>query len=282
MLIFRSPFKPFALIGLGVSLYFTLQAGQVSAQVIQISADSLELLIARRADSLLQARQKTSAASPPPAFQYSFSIQGAFNEGNVSRQLFEFLTHLSYTKGIVELETNPSFTYGEQNGQLAERDYYGDLNLSLFHERRLYGFAIGIFERSNLRAIRERYYGGGGLGFYFVRNDKVKVSLTNALIYEFTRFVEEGSVEVYRNSTRLKGRYLFFGGKMILSHLLFLQPALNEKENVRWSGLGALSFPIGKMLAFRASIENTYESIVEAGRQKNDLVWSVGLTFGNR
>jgi hypothetical protein len=218
----------------------------------------------------------------PDSLSYRFMGEGNFSRGNVNRSLMSLRAEILLQGPVMELVSNPRFTYGEQNNLLAERDLYADLFVDVLKKKKLYGFALAIIERSNLRRIDCRQLAGAGVGLHLVRNPRHTLSLTNAIIHEFTNFRERPSLSIQRNSTRLKGRHVFYADKVRLHHLTFLQPALSDLSNLRWSTLISLELPLTRWIALRASFENSYEQVVELTRKRYDTRVTFGFAVGNR
>ncbi len=216
------------------------------------------------------------------SLHYRLAGDGSFSRGNVNRSLAVLRAEVTYDGPVVSLATHPRFTYGEQNGMLAERDLYVDLFVDLYKKRKVYTFGLGTLETSNLRGIRLRQLAGAGVGWRLVETGRNQVSLTNAVIYESTNFRERATLSTLRNSTRLKGRHSFLADKVRLTHLTFLQPSLYDFSNLRWSTIISLEMPLSKWATFRTSFENTFESVVEATRKRNDSRLTVGFSVGNK
>jgi hypothetical protein len=260
------------------------------AQVIP--SDSLQKI---QIDSLIRANQKlqksldsiirahTRLPAPArPAFLYRITTDATLSSGNVNRELVVLASSWSYTKEIFSLEMNPRYAYGKQNGNIAERDFFSDFNFDVFNHRVVYGFGLGILEISNLRAIDLRLLGGLGIGFHILRKPNANFSITNALIYESTNFRNNQDILTFRNSVRFKGKYSLFHNRLKISHLAFIQPSIQDIENVRWSANLGIEIPLHRLLSLRTAFTNSYESIVAENRKRNDFAWTIGLAFGNK
>ncbi|MDQ4139868.1 MAG: DUF481 domain-containing protein, partial [Bacteroidota bacterium] len=103
-----------------------------------------------------------------------------------------------------------------------------------------------------------------------------------AVIYESTNFQERPTITTVRNSTRLKGRHSFLNDRFRITHITFYQPALNDLKNVRWNTLISLELPINRWITMRGSFENSYESVVEVTRKRNDTRFTFGVSIGNK
>lgn len=223
-----------------------------------------------------------SKAAIVDSLSYRFIGDGNFTRGNVDRSLLVLRAEITLQGPAVNISTNPRFTYGKQNRLLAERDTYVDLIVDVFKKRKVYVFGLGTIERSNLRGIDWRRLAGAGVGFRLLQKEHHDLSLTNAVIYESTDFEERPTVTIVRNSTRLKGRHSFLDDRMRLTHITFVQPALNDFSNLRWNTIISLELPLNRWISIRGSFENSYESVVEATRKNNDSRITFGIAVGNK
>jgi hypothetical protein len=255
--------------------YSSTFAQQPKTDSLRQQADSVTLA---RADSL----PKRSPFFSWDSLHYRFIGDGNFARGNVNRSLMVLRAEVIYNGPVVSLATNPRFSYGKQNGVLAERDTYVDLFIDIYKNRRVYGFGLGTVERSNLRKIDLRQLAGGGVGLRLVRTDHNLLVLTDAFIYESTDFVERPTVAILRNSLRLKGKHSFFSDKVRFTHITFWQPSLSDISNIRWNTVLSLELPLSSWVTIRSSFENSFESVVEATRKQNDSRLTIGISIGNK
>lgn len=206
-------------------------------------------------------------------------VQGQFNRGNITRNLFSANASLSWEKSIVELTTSSLYQYGELNGQVNEREFNVILDGHLFHQKRFYLFVLGGPEISRLRGIKIREYGVGGPGWNIIRKENHKVSVSNGLMYEHTEFVTGDTVTIIRNSFRLKGKHSFLKGKLGLKYLLLHQAGLSKNINNRMSINTSLDLGITKILSASFGYSYIYESVVAEGRKNADQQFLVGLAI---
>lgn len=245
-----------------------------SVKVKLVPADSVAVT---NADSLHR-----SSAVLIDTIRYRLIGDGNFTRGNVNRSLMVLRAELLFSGPLISISTNPRFTYGKQNGILAERDSYADLFFDVFKKRRTYVFGLGVLETSNLRRIDLRQMAGAGIGFRVVRGNMNNLTLTNAILYESTNFAEIATVTTARNSFRVKGKHAVLQDKIRFNHITFIQPALNDLSNLRWNTILSVELPINKWVTLRTSFENSYESVVEATRKKNDSRITFGVSVGNK
>ncbi|WAC13715.1 DUF481 domain-containing protein [Dyadobacter pollutisoli] len=254
----------------------------VSAASAQTLADTLKTV---PADSVISAKPDTVPVPPKvliDTVKYRFIGDGNFTRGNVNRSLMVLRAEVTFSGPVINIATNPRFTYGKQNGVLAERDSYLDLFVDVFKKRKTYVFGLGVLETSNLRRIDLRQMAGAGIGYRVVKTKNNDLSLTNAILYESTNFREIATVSTIRNSFRIKGKHAVMQDKIRFNHLTFIQPALNDISNLRWNTILSIELPLNKWITLRTSFENSYESVVESTRKRNDSRVTFGISVGNK
>ncbi|MCS7078196.1 MAG: DUF481 domain-containing protein [Bacteroidia bacterium] len=247
--------------------------------------DSLANLKAKRiVDSTLKAIEESKKKSTPiprsQKFNLKITADGTINDGNVQRQIFISRLNTSLSEGIFWFSMNPVFTYGETNKRVQEREFFTDISSTIFYQKRVYGLGFGVIEKSNLRAIEIRDLIGAGVGIRFIKdNPNAELSTSVAVIYEKTNFIDKEDIQTMRLSVRLRGNYNVFKNRLKLSHLSFFQPSLTDRKNLRWNGIATVEIPFSKRINIRASIENSYESIVAPNRKNNDFRTTFGISF---
>ena len=211
-------------------------------------------------------------------FHARFSADGTASTGNIERVLLQVNTAFDWKPSrFLKLSSSPSYVYGQQNKLLNEREFFGDFRATFAHQKRFYGLAFASWERSNLRQIINRWIQAAGVGFKIIQKPKTYVAITNVLLHESTDFMERGDVDLFRNSTRFSGEFAL-NNRLALASVLYLQPAITQKNNFRWSATLSLSYRLNKSISLRTKVENSYESLVVTGRQNNDFRWTMGLT----
>lgn len=230
-------------------------------------------------DSSRVKTDSSAAKSPTHTFRYRFTADGTITSGNINRTLLQLTGAADYElSNYFKLSTNPSFVYGQQNGVLAEREWFGDFRTTFRYEKRLYYLAFGSYERSNLRQINHRWTIAGGVGYKLLDRNVAYLSITNVILNEYTDFVELNDISIYRNSTRLFGEYKIDRDRLTITHTAFYQPAFGQR-NIRWNASLSLQMKLTSVVSVRSTLANAYESLVVPGRKNNDLRFTVGLVY---
>jgi hypothetical protein len=148
---------------------------------------------------------------------------------------------------------------------------------------------LGFVSTNFRREIDIRYLFGGGLSFQIL-NDKtnwIKISLsteyerTNYNKTNFTRPEYNGNstINTWRGTIWLNGKYHLFKKKLILNHESYFQPSFQDYKNYRWQADISAELPIWKYLNFKISYLHTSESLVIENQKQEDKFLSFGFTL---
>lgn len=225
-------------------------------------------------------------------FQARLSLSGIFQGGNVQTVIFRANSDLSYSlwdKWV--FKTQNSFVYQEFGKQKADEDILS-LNFLYFNpKKRIYPLLLGFASTNFRRQIGIRTLFGGGVTFQLLKNDGnwLKVALSSE--YEQTEFNNDTfnriayngtqSIDTFRGTIWIKGKYHLFKRKLIVGHESYYQPSLERGDNYRWRADIGLEIPLTKYLNFRTNFLHTFESIVIEGQRQEDTLLTFGLTVKN-
>ncbi|MDP5094041.1 MAG: DUF481 domain-containing protein, partial [Polaribacter sp.] len=185
--------------------------------------------------------------------------------------------------------TSNSYVYQEFGKVKADEDILS-LNFLYFNtDKKIYPFLLGFVSTNFRREIDVRYLFGGGLSFQ-IFNDKtnwIKMSLsteyeqTNFNKTNFTRPEYNGNstINTWRGTIWLNGKYHLFKKKLILNHESYFQPSFQDYKNYRWQADISAELPIWKYLNFKISYLHTSESLVIENQKQEDQFVSFGFTL---
>ncbi|WP_115461400.1 DUF481 domain-containing protein [Winogradskyella aurantiaca] len=220
----------------------------------------------------------------------SLSLTGLWQGGNVQTLIFraraDFSTELW---GKTVFKTQNSYIYQEFGKEKADEDILS-LNFLYFNpKRKIYPLALGFVSSNFRRQIDVRYIVGGGASFevYKKKQNFLKFSLTSE--FEFTNYKSaefnyeqyngDRTIDTWRATIWINGKYYFFKKAMILAHEMYFQPSVLDRNNFRWSADLSLNFPIWKYLSFKINYLHTSERIVIAGQKQDDQFLTLGFTL---
>ena len=217
------------------------------------------------------------------------SLTGFWQAGNVQTVIFRAKSDFSFRpwKEWIFKTTN-SYVYQEFGREKADEDILSLNFLYLHPERKIYPFLLGFMSTNFRREIDLRYLLGAGATFQLLDKDKNWLKLSVSSEYEHTEFsraqfnrVEfngNKSINTFRGTVWLSGRYYLFKNKMILNHESFFQPSLEQQHNFRWQADLGIEFPIWKYVNFKINYLHTFESLVIVNQKREDQFLTFGFT----
>ncbi|MVN77135.1 DUF481 domain-containing protein [Hymenobacter sp. HMF4947] len=211
--------------------------------------------------------------------RYTATLTGIYTTGTVERSYFTTSQTGNFKLSTHWLlPTSFSYSYGKQDGLLRERELQGLLTPTYQNGRVKY-YLLANAERSNLRAIAQRFVTGAGAGYQlYIDTLRNEIGLSQFVLYEHTEYLEGLRREVPRSSTRLKLRYT--AGPVVLSGLLYYQPSLQDFANdYRLNLTSGVNFNLSRHLALTAAYAYSYESIAVEGRAPGNSNLTIGFTY---
>ncbi|WP_460219453.1 DUF481 domain-containing protein [Psychroserpens sp. MEBiC05023] len=220
----------------------------------------------------------------------NLSITGFWQSGNVETLIFRAKSDVSYKpwrKWV--FKTKNSYVYQEFGKEKADEDILS-LNFLYFNpERQFYPFVLGFVSTNFRREIDIRSLFGAGVTYQLLnkKDHWLKFSLsceyeqTNFDETNFNRSVYDGnrSINTFRGTLWVNGKYKLFKNKLILSHESYVQPSLEKSDNYRWQADLGIELPVWKFLNFKVNYLHTYESIVIENQEQQDQFLTFGLTL---
>ncbi|MBT8282694.1 MAG: DUF481 domain-containing protein [Muriicola sp.] len=220
----------------------------------------------------------------------NLSLTGFWQGGNVETLIFRAKSDFSFIpfRNYVFKTTN-SYVYQEFGKEKADEDFLSLNFLYLNPDRKIYPLILGFASTNFRRKIDLRYLVGGGVTFKVLdkKNHWLKFSISTE--YERTQFSEanfnridfngDPTVNTWRGTIWVYGKYELIKGKLVLSHESFYQPSLLQSDNYRWRSDIGLQLPLWKFLDFKISYLNTYESLVIENQKQEDRILSFGFTL---
>ena len=218
------------------------------------------------------------------------SLTGFWQGGNVETLIFRANSNFSFKlhESLV-FKTQNSYVFQEFGGDKADEDFLSLNFLYINPDRKFYPLFLGFVSTNFRREIDVRYLFGGGFSYQIFKKKKdwLKMSLTSE--YEQTNFKSANfnlteynvskSINTFRSTIWVNGKYHLFKNKMILNHEVYFQPSLEESNNFRWRADIGLEFPVWKFLNFKINYLRTYEGIVILGQEQEDEFLTFGLTL---
>ncbi len=222
----------------------------------------------------------------------NLSLTGFWQSGNVETLIFRAKSDFSFKpwKKWV-FKTKNSYVYQEFGKEKADEDILS-LNFLYFNpKRRIYPQILGFVSTNFRREIDLRQLYGVGVTYQIMNHKKHWLKLSLSSEYEQTDFAKTDfnrsdyngstSIDTFRATVWVNGKYYLFKDKVILSHESYFQPSLEQSDNFRWQTDFNIELPIWKFLNFKINYLHTFESIVIAGQEREDTFLTFGFTIKN-
>ncbi len=230
-----------------------------------------------------------NSAADSLKFKADLSLTGFWQAGNVQTVIFRAKSEVTYKPWEKwELKTRNSYVYQEFGKVKADEDILSLNFLSYNPQARVYPLALTFVSTNFRREIDLRYLVGTGSAFRVFNSDKTTLTFSLTGEYEKTNFRNtrfnrseyngNRSINTFRGTIWIYGRYKIFQGKVILTHESFYQQSLEEGNNYRWQTDLGLELPVTKFLNFKVNFLETYESIVVANQLRGDEFLTFGFT----
>ncbi|MGI4737586.1 MAG: DUF481 domain-containing protein [Janthinobacterium lividum] len=255
----------------------TCGAGRAQAQTTESSATPAVTPTASAAGGLPSSEFETYTVRS--GVRYTATLTGIYSTGTVERVYLT--TSQAGNFKLSEhwlLPTALTFSYGQQDGLLRERELVG-LVTPTYQRGRVKYYLLGDAEQSNLRAIARRLVVGVGAGYQLYTDTlRNEISVSQFFLYENTDYVAGLRREVPRSSTRLKLR----GGKgpVVLTALFYYQPSLQDyAHDYRINLTTGLTLTLTQHLGLTAAYSYSYESIAVEGSAPGNGNLTVGFTY---
>jgi len=220
----------------------------------------------------------------------NLAITGFLQGGNVETVIFRTSSEVSFKpwKNWV-FKTRNSYVYQEFGKEKADEDILSLNFLYINPERKFYPLFLGFLSTNFRREIDLRFIYGAGVTYQAWRkkDNWLKFSIsseyerTNFSKLDFNRNNYDGfqTISTLRGTFWVNGKYHLFKKKVILNHINYFQPSLEESDNFRWQSDIGLELPVWDFLNFKINYLHTFESIVVEGQQREDRFLTFGITL---
>jgi len=220
----------------------------------------------------------------------SLSVTGFYQGGNVDTFIFRAKTDFGFTPWKKWAYKNQnSYIYQEFGKEKADEDILSLNFLYLNPERKIYPFVLGFVSTNFRREIDLRYLFGAGATFQLIskENHWLKVSLSseyenthfNLTNFNYTKYNGQETLETWRGTIWVNGRYNVFKKKLVFTHEIYYQPSLEDGNNYRWQADIGLELPVWKFLSFKVNFRRTFENIVIVNQDREDRFLTLGFTL---
>ena len=222
--------------------------------------------------------------------QLRAGISGAWQQGNV--ELFTLRSRLELvsngTKSLV-FKTQNNSLYQSFGSNKADNDISSRNYLYYQPQARMYPFAMVYLQTNYRRQISNRWFGGAGGTWQFVRSAKSNLKLSGSIVYEETRFKRpeyneaayngNSQIALWRATAYLAGWHQLFEKRLRIYYSAYWQPGISQIHNFRSQIDAGFELPLWKGLNATVVYSFTHEEVVPVLVKQNDRILTFGLGY---
>lgn len=239
--------------------------------------------------SALMYSQNTKSKDTTLTFKYLISSDWTFTFGNLNSFITVNQAQFNVEQRIIGATVLARYRYGAIEGVQNYNEFYSNAELKFFPKNRVYAFMNGGAEFSFLRAVNLRAWGGLGAGFKVLDIEDHKFEPTISFNYEYNNYYTPvlyrgDSIDVVHTAIAnigWTGSHKILKGKMSLVHNFLYNQDLLFASNFKFNGGFTLGYQVYKSLMVKTSIAGSYQNVVPADKKQGDLIWTIGLAWGN-
>ncbi len=221
--------------------------------------------------------------------KYLISSDWTFNFGNLNSFITVNQGQLAVEQRVIGTQLLVRYRYGALEGVVNNNEFYTNVDVSLFPKNKVYVFANGGVEFSFLRGVNLRAWAGLGAGFKVLNTDDHVFEPAVSFNYEHNNyttpvFYQGDSTDVVNTpivNLGWTGSHKFFKGKLLIVHNYKWTQDLLFATNYKFTGGVTLAMPIIKNLMVKTAVLGSYQNVVPADKKQGDLIWTIGLAWGN-
>lgn len=250
---------------------------------------SLVLLFVLFAGAMSLFSQTTKERDTSLHIKYLISSDWTITFGNLNSFISVNQAQLNVQQKSIGTNIVARYRYGAIEGVPNYSEFYANAELMLFPQNRVYAFANGGAEFSLLRGLNLRAWGGLGAGFKVLNSEAHVFEPVVSVNYEYNNYATPilysgDSVSIVHTGIAnigWTGSHKFFKGKLTLLHNFKWSQDLLFANNYKFDGGFTLAVPIIKKFMVKTAIVGSYQNVVPADKRQGDLIWTIGLAYGN-
>ena len=219
------------------------------------------------------------------AYRYSAGFDGNIAIGVIDRYLFIVRGDAQVATPKIGVSVEPRFTYARAKGNATDDESYLRVVGYVYPRHTVYGFAVGLAERSLRRRYESRFTGGAGVGFNAVQTPNVTLLFAEGVVVETTHFyntdlagldtLDSERRTVVRAATRASGR-LKLDTKTTFFYDVYIKPSVTDVSDYRILAKATFELAVAHGITARALLDYTQETVRLEGTARDELM----LTFG--
>ncbi len=223
------------------------------------------------------------------SIKYLISSDWTFTFGNLNSFISVNQGQLAIEQRVIGAKVLARYRYGAIEGVPNYNELYANGELMLFPQNRVYAFTNGGAEFSLLRGLNLRAWGGLGAGFKVLNSEDHVFEPAVSINYEYNNYSTaifysgDSTTLVHTAMTSIgwTGSHNFFKKKLLMVHNFKWSQDLIFAANYKFDGGFTLAVPVIKNFMVKTAITGSYQNIVPSDKKQADLIWTIGLAWGN-
>ena len=216
------------------------------------------------------------AAPPPPPVQLTLDLGFVNTSGNTDVTTFNLGERLAYTTGPWVFVQNAKALYGETDGSTTAESYDAGLRGDYVFKERVSAFGLLTYHRNTFAGIASRFSEGVGLGWRPITAPRDSLRLEAAISMNQERNIAD--VESNFAATRAALGYKhMFGAAAFFTQTLEALLNMEDTQDLRLNSETAITAPISRQIAMKASYVVRYDRQPEPGFEDTDRIFTTGV-----
>ncbi len=216
------------------------------------------------------------APAPPPPVQLTLDLGFVNSSGNSDVTTFNLGQRLAYTTGVWVFVETAKALYGETDGSATAEAYEATLRGDYVFKERVSAFGLLTYNRNPFAGLASRYSEGVGVAWRAIRapRDSLRLETLLSMNQERSMADVETSFGAFRAALGYKH---MFGAAAFLTQILESIVSLEDSEDLRVNSETALTAPISRQIALKASYIVRYDRQPEPGFEDTDRIFTTGV-----
>lgn len=219
---------------------------------------------------------------PPPPVVWRGTVVGNLSVagGNTDEQAYGLSADLHRRTAADRIDLSAGYFYSERDGEASRDDQFIAGKYDYFFNQKLFGYLNSRLDRDEIKDLRLRTTGGGGLGYQFIENDIHNLFAEGGVSYVNEDFELDIDDETYV-AGRLAGH---FGWWIMKDRLLFeedLEFLLSVEDTEDWIGISdtRLTWKWTDQWSMNGSVRFEYDNTPATGKKEEDVKYILGIGY---
>lgn len=219
---------------------------------------------------------RAAVAQDPDPLKLTFDLGFVSTSGNTDVTTFNFGEKLAYTTGRWTLSQMAAAIYGETDGSSTAEQYDAGLRADYSLGPHFAAFAGGTWYRNTFAGLASRFVEGVGLAWKAIQASRDSLRFEGAVTSNQETNLARAE-NTFGASRAAVGYKHLFGESTAITEMAEWVANLEESKDYRFYSETALTAPISRQIALKASYVVRFDNQPEPGFKDTDRVFTTGL-----